>query len=96
MGLYQNSGMVEIATSQATCAGAADRLVSARPQRRAVLIANQLAGSDIYVGREGVTTTTGMLVPQGSSLEIETTEAIYGATASATATVHILETYYVD
>jgi hypothetical protein len=82
-----------IATSQATCAGAADLIVPQRLGRRSVMIANQLAGADIYIGNSGVTTTTGVLVPQGSSIEIESSAAIYAATASATATVHVMEIY---
>jgi hypothetical protein len=85
-------GAPQIAVAQPTCDATADALVAARPQRREVLFRN--AGAvDCYVGNSDVTTATGLLLAAGESLTLAVTCAVYGVTASGTATVHVLETY---
>jgi len=60
--------------------------------RRSIIVRNQDAQADMYVGVNGVTIATGLLVKAGESLTLDrNTAAIYGITAAANIVVGYLE-----
>ncbi len=60
--------------------------------RRSIIVRNQDAQVDMYVGAINVTIATGLLVKAGESLTLDrNTAAIYGITAAANITVGYLE-----
>jgi hypothetical protein len=65
------------------------RLVAERPQRVSVTV--QAAGAAVFVGDAGVTPGTGYRVPDGATLTVEATAALYAITAPGTnATAYLL------
>ena len=75
--------------AQVTVASAATALLPADTTSTYREITN--AGTTtVFIGGSGVTATTGYPVPAGSRLPITTTAAVYGVTASGTATVGTL------
>lgn len=78
---------LSITTGQVTVAATAGGtlIAAARPGRTRITITNH-GTTAFYVGVEGVTALTGLLVPGvvGASVELDTGAAIYGITASGT------------
>jgi len=67
---------------------------AANASRRSIIIRNQgtVGMPDIYVGVNGVTTATGLLIKLGESITLDrNTAAIYGITAAASTIVGYLE-----
>ncbi len=95
--LNQPVGSGSIATSQAPIGTTAASIVAARTGaigagRIAATLYN--AGSaTVYIGGSDVTTSTGMPLPAGASVTLDTTAAIYGIAASGTQTIGVTETY---
>ena len=83
-------GAKQVSTGQATCTGAADQLVAARASRVSVVLVNR-SSTAAYIGGSGVTTATGIVLNENDTLTLDTVAAIYGATASGTATIHYIE-----
>ena len=81
----------QIATGQVSVTTAVTEIGAARNARREVLIKNLSTSVTVYVGTARVTTTTGVELLVGESVTISANAAIYGVTASGTATVHYLE-----
>lgn len=69
-------------------------LVAENLRRQTVMIFNVAGGADIYFGPADVEDTTGILLPAGAAVSVDTTAAIYAITESGTATVNVLETHW--
>ena len=70
-------------------------LAAARPQRSLLTLLNN-SGADLYIGPNGLDSTTGFLFPAYSMLEIETVGAVYGLAppdSMGTTTVYVWEDY---
>lgn len=94
-GLYTvDKGVPTIAAGQITVAATATSIVAARAGRSKVTIVNSGA-VDVFLGPAGVTITTGILLNgvKGSSVELNTSAAIFGIAASGTQVVSFIETY---
>lgn len=76
-----------------TAAVGGTQLVTANNSRSGVMIVNH-GTTAVYVGEQGVTTTTGVLLAGavGANISFATTAPIYGITSGAAQTVSILET----
>ena len=90
-------GASALATAQASLGTTASSIVAARTGgsgtgRIAATLYNTGAVT-VFVGNAGVTTSAGIPVPAGASLTLKTTAALYGITASSTATVGVVETF---
>ena len=81
-----------IATGQATVGTTATLIAAARPERERIVL-TAVAATAFYVGGSGVTTGTGVFVPAGASLPLETTAAIYGVVPAATLGVSFIEEF---
>lgn len=89
------NGAANLATSQVSVKTTLTQIIGPRTSRRGVIIQN-ITGSDVvYVGPNGVTTTTGYAIPAtaNASLYIPTTAPIYGIVATTAQTVDVLEIY---
>ena len=85
-----------IRTAQVTVGTTATKLNSAPTDRRAdssIAVTAPASGS-FYIGKSGVTTATGFLVPAGTSisLDLQSGEDLYGVLASGSGSVAVLET----
>jgi len=84
------------AVKQVTVAstGGGTEIVPAKAGRKRVRI-RQLGTIVVWLGKSGVTTTTGYNLPgtAGSEVTIETTEAIQGLAASTTQAVAVIEEF---
>jgi len=83
-----------LSTNQvAVGAGAGGTLIRAiNPNRRSIIIRNQDTQADMYIGINGVTIATGLLVKALESVTLDrNTAAIYGITAAANIVVGYLE-----
>ena len=87
-------GAGTILTNQITITTTATQIVASRIGRRAVILAS-LGSNPLYIGAAGVTTSTGMLLPQGTMppLAVPATSAIYGIMSSGTQVVSVLEVF---
>ncbi len=87
-------GAATIDNNQVAVAATATSIISARATRRSVLIVNH-SSVNIYIGKSGVATTTGLLLKgtAGAALTIETAAAVFGISESGTNTVSYLEVY---
>ncbi len=90
-------GSGSLAASQASIGTSATSIVAARTGaagtgRIAATLYNS-GSATVYVGASGVTTSTGMPLPAGASITLNTTAAIYGVAASGTQTIGVTETY---
>jgi len=71
-------------------------IVAARSARKKVIIQNNDAGVDLYVGDSGITGTKGAKLIPGASIELETSAAIYGRVTTgsiATTDIGVIETF---
>lgn len=84
----------DFATSQVTVAATATLILAGADGRDEVTI-EQLGTTPVYIGKAGVTTSTGLLLPGviGASLTLPATTSIYGITASGTQAVAVLVTF---
>lgn len=80
-----------VATGQVTCGTSATLIVDARSTRRRVTIICHSA-ANLFIGVSGVTTGTGLFMPQSVPMIFDTTAAIYGDSASSSV-VSYLEVY---
>lgn len=85
-------GASAVATNQVDCSTTAEEVVSARGTRNNLLLVNQ-GGVEVYIGGSAVTTSTGIKLGVGASLNIQTTAAIFGVTKMGSATIHYIEEY---
>jgi hypothetical protein len=90
-------GSGALATAQASIGVTASQIVAARTGgvgtgRIAVTLYN-FGSATIYFGNTGVTATTGMPLPVGASVTLNTTAALYGIAASGTQTIGVTETF---
>jgi hypothetical protein len=86
-----------LATSQASIGTSASQIVAARTGaagtgRIAATLYN-FGSATVFYGLSGVTATTGMPLPVGASVTLNTTAAIYGIAASGTQTLGVTETF---
>lgn len=79
------------ATGQVSVGNSATQIIAANTSRSGVVITNPSASTTIYVGTSGVTTSTGAILPPGSSLTLPVTSAVYGIVATGTQTVSYAE-----
>ncbi len=95
----QIKGLVSTAASTSINAGqvtvdttAGGILIKAfNPSRRSIIIRNQ-GGTDAYVGPNGLTTATGLLIKAGESVSFDrNTAAIWGIVAAGSTTMSYLE-----
>lgn len=89
-----NAGSDDHASNQVSIADTATQIVGLRANRQGIVIINN-SNTDIFIGDDTVTDTTGALLlgVKGSAITIETTAAIYGVVASGTATVSYMELF---
>ena len=81
----------DIATGQvALNSSTSTQIVAALTTRHSVLIRNLDASVNVYVGKSGVTTATGMLLKPGDSIVVNSGVLIHAISASATPTVAFL------
>ena len=82
------------ATGQITIAATSTQIVPARETRRTVTI-TAIGTTDSYLGAAAVTTATGHILVgiKGGTITLETTQAVYGITASGTELVSYWEEY---
>lgn len=84
----------DFSTAQVTVTTTATKIVTGQMGVDEVTIEN-LGTTDVYIGKAGVLTTTGFLLPgsKGASLTLTCTQDIYGIVASGTQAVSILVTF---
>lgn len=82
------------AASVVSVGDSATLLCAARTDRRKVTLV-QHGTTDVFIGGDDVTTTTGVLLDgtAGAQLEIETTAAIYGIVGTSTQDVGVIEVF---
>ena len=90
-------GSSALATSQASIGTTAAQIVAARTGaagtgRIAATLYN-FGSATVFFGSSGVTATTGMPLPAGAAVTLNTMAAIYGIAASGTQTIGITETF---
>ena len=90
-------GATSIATSQASIGVAASQIVAARAGaagtgRIAATLYN-FGSATVFFGVSGVTGATGMPLPAGSAVTLNTTAAIFGIAASGTQIIGVTETF---
>jgi hypothetical protein len=83
-------GAPNFAATQPTCDNTADILLAARAARRSAVFVN-IGTITAYLGASGVATSTGLRVQPGESVVLTAVTAIYGITASGTATFSVWE-----
>lgn len=71
------SGASRIASGQLTAIATAQRLVDVAMGRRSVSVLNTSSTHSVAIGPEGVTPTTGHLLPPLSSISVDSTAALY-------------------
>ena len=90
-------GASALATAQASIGTTAAAIVAARTggsgTGRITATLYNTGAVTVFVGSSGVTTGNGIPVPAGASLTLKTTAALYGITASSSATVGVVETF---
>lgn len=79
-------------TAQISVGTSSTLIKAATPTRKSIVITAPSTG-DLYVGATGVTTATGVRVPAGSTISMESTAAIYGVLAVAATATYLEETY---
>ena len=67
----------------------ATKLADHDPTRVALLVTNVGSGM-VFLGKAGVTPSTGFPVASGGTIRLETTAEVWVVTATGTANVHIL------
>jgi hypothetical protein len=85
-------GASAIASGQVAPTNVAANIVAARDVRQRLILYN-VGTVDVYVGPGTVTTSNGLKLPPGASMELKTTAAVQGITASGTGAVHYIEEY---
>lgn len=92
--IVASEGSSEFVTGQVTIAATSTEIVPARATRRSITI-TAIGTTDSYIGADGVTTATGLLLVgiKGGSFTFETTQAIYGITASGSQSISYWEEY---
>lgn len=83
---------VSISNSQKTVGTSATKLCDAVSSRKKLVVVNH-GTTPVYVGKSGVTTSTGVLLAgvAGQTLYLDTAGELYGITASGTQVVGVLE-----
>lgn len=76
----------------ATISTTAAELIAARETRKRAVIVNQ-GSVDCYIGKSTVSSSNGVLLKAGGVIVLQHCGAIYGRTASGTATLHYWEEY---
>ena len=85
-------GASAVNTNQISCLTTATVIVAARDTRNNLLLVNY-GGVEVFIGGATVTTSTGMKLDVGASLNIQTTAAIYGITKVGSSNIHYIEEY---
>jgi len=90
-------GTAALATAQITVTTSATIIANARTGAsgtgRVSATLYNFSANTVYVGNSAVTTTTGVPIPFGAVLTLNTTAAIYGVTTSGTTKVSVLESF---
>jgi hypothetical protein len=83
----------DFTASQVTVATTATKVYTGEAGAREVTIENH-GTTDVYIGKSGVLTTTGFLLPgtKGASVTLPSTKDIYAIVASGTQAVSVLVT----
>lgn len=84
-------GAVRIVTAQVATSTTAATLIGINARRRMVIIRNLDSTISVYVGPATVTSSNGMLIKAGESVNVETVALIQVISASGTPTVATLE-----
>lgn len=85
-------GGTAMANGQVTPTTTAATLVAARDTRKVVTLVNH-GSVDVYIGIATVTTSNGLKLPPGASIDLKTTALIQAITASGTGAIHYAEIY---
>jgi hypothetical protein len=88
----QSVGSRTYITGQVTVGTTATQIVAAKAERSSLII-TATAATAFYVGANSVTTGTGLYVPAGGSITLDTSDAVYAVVSAATLVVSYLETY---
>ena len=81
------NGAQNVATGQITVATTATLVITRRATRRAIGILNT-GSNTIYIGPQGVTTTTGHSLPSGAFIGLPTVAEIWAIGASASSVTY--------
>lgn len=92
--LYITGSSTSITTQQVSVGTTAVQVCGAHPTRHSATIEN-LGTTQVFIGANGVTTTSGALLvgTAGSSITIPTTASIFAIVATGTQSVSCLETF---
>jgi hypothetical protein len=84
----------DFSTAQVSVGSTATKIYTGQSGVDEVTIAN-LGTTDVFIGKSGVTTSTGFLLPgtKGASLTLCSTVDIYGIVASGSQAVSVLVTF---
>ena len=85
------SGAARIASGQLTAGAEAQLLVDVAMGRRSVSVLNTSDAHSVAIGPEGVTPTTGHILPPGSSISVDSTAALYVVAVTGAPVVSYLE-----
>lgn len=95
--MSHGSNVVTTAVTVDTTTQGGEVLVAGRTLRRSVIVQNLSATVDVYVGAggaSGVTTTNGLKVAAGASLDFgDFSGPLYGVVAASSADVRVMEVY---
>lgn len=87
------SGAANYVANQVALATSAVQIVAARATRRGVVVSNDDAAINVWVGAAGVTSSNGKKIPPGQAITFPIIGALYGVSASATPTVSFFDIY---
>ena len=92
--LHLPYGVASFTASQNALSTNAEVIFAARPTRVRAVVKNLDAAISIYIGAaDTVSSTTGLTLLAGESVEVFTTAAIYAIAASGTPSVGLMEEY---
>lgn len=92
-GIENFEGANNLNNGQVYITGTATLVVPVNASRRSVTIKNQSPSVTIYVGKTGVTTTTGIELKAGESISIDFVGAIYAISESGLPVIGFIESY---
>ncbi len=87
-----NAAATTWVTGQASPTTIRTRIAVARTKSRRITLLNY-GSVTCYIGTDNVSTTLGIALDPQNSIDLEVQQAIYGITASGTATIHWSEVY---
>jgi hypothetical protein len=90
IGYVKQRGSSDYATGQVTVGATPVMIVAARPTRSKLVLSPTTAAA-FYVGGPGVSSTTGMFIGSGGTVNMETAAAVYAVAASSSFTLSYVE-----